>query len=415
MKRMFLLLFLFSMILLLPAGVSADGNISVTSTPGGATIYLDGAGTGITTSAVIDAASGSHTILLRLSGYQDYSQAVTVIDNQTSVVSASLTAVVSAPTISGISPTSGYNSSIITITITGTGFSASPSVVLAQSGQTNITATSVSVTGTTSISCQFPLTGKPAGVWTVIVTNPDGQSATSGFTINNAGSTITLSSVTPNSGLVNTTISITSLSGTNFLNTATMKLSRTGYNDIPGTITSYSATQLTGTFNLNSQTPGTYQICVSNDAATYVCGLSFVINTPGTVNGTLYVQSSPSGASVYVDSVNLGKTATTLYNVTPGSHTINLLLSGYSTWSDTVTVTSGNTTYEYATLKAVATDVTSATTVPTTTPKTVGTTKQSTYTPITPWPTNTPAKSPEEPFVVIGAVGVGILILRKNY
>ena len=173
MKRMFLLLFLFSMILLLPAGVSADGNISVTSTPGGATIYLDGAGTGITTSAVIDAASGSHTILLRLSGYQDYSQAVTVIDNQTSVVSASLTAVVSAPTISGISPTSGYNSSIITITITGTGFSASPSVVLAQSGQTNITATSVSVTGTTSISCQFPLTGKPAGVWTVIVTNPE--------------------------------------------------------------------------------------------------------------------------------------------------------------------------------------------------------------------------------------------------
>ena len=126
MKRMFLLLFLFSMILLLPAGVSADGNISVTSTPGGATIYLDGAGTGITTSAVIDAASGSHTILLRLSGYQDYSQAVTVIDNQTSVVSASLTAVVSAPTISGISPTSGYNSSIITITITGTAFQLLP-------------------------------------------------------------------------------------------------------------------------------------------------------------------------------------------------------------------------------------------------------------------------------------------------
>jgi len=195
-----------------------------------------------------------------------------------------------------------------------------------------------------------------------------------------------------------------------------MKLSRTGYNDIPGTVTSYSSTQLTGTFNLNSQTPGTYQICVSNDATTYVCGLSFVINTPGTVNGTLYVQSSPSGASIYVDSTCLGKTTTTLYNITPGSHTINLLLSGYSTWSDMVTVTSGNTTYEYATLKAVATDVTSATTVPTTTtPKTVGTPKQSTYTPITPWPTKTPTKSPEEPFVVIGAIGVGIFILRKNY
>jgi hypothetical protein len=194
-----------------------------------------------------------------------------------------------------------------------------------------------------------------------------------------------------------------------------MKLSRTGYNDIPGTVTSYSATRLTGTFNLNSQTPGTYQVCVSNDATTYVCGLPFVITTPGASNGTLYVQSSPSGAAIYVDSMYLGKTTATFYNITPGSHNVHLIEPGYSTWSDTVTITSGNTTYEYATLTATAVAVTPATTMPTTTRTTVGTTSKSTYKTITPWPTKTPTKAPDEPLVIIGAVGVGIIILRKDY
>lgn len=411
-------MFLISVILILPVGVSAAGNISVSSTPGGAAIYLDGVPSGSTTPAMINATSGSHTILLRLTGYQDYTQTgIQLNDGQTSVVSAILTASTPAPTVSSISPTRGYNSSIITVTISGTGFSSSPTVVLAQSGQTNISATSIFITGTTSVLCQFPLTGKPAGVWSIIVTNPDGQSATlGGFTIYNAGSTITLSSITPNNGLVNNTITVTSLTGTNFLSTAVMKLSRTGYNDIPGTVTSYSATQLTGTFNLNNQTPGTYQVCVSNDATTYVCGLPFVINTAGTVNGTLYVQSSPSGASIYVDSTYMGRTTTTLYNITPGSHTIHLLNSGYNDWSDTITVISGTITNEYATLTATDAAVTSTTTVPTTIRTTAVTTKKSTYKMITPWPTNTPTKaSSAEPLVIIGAVGVGIIVLRKNH
>ncbi|MFA6363951.1 PEGA domain-containing protein [Methanoregula sp.] len=415
MKRINLLLSLFLAILLLTAWVSADGNISVSSTPVGATIYLDGVPTGSTTNAVIGAASGSHTILLQLTGYQDYTQSVVVNDNQTSVVSLTLTAVVAAPTISSISPTSGYNSSIVTVTVSGTGFSTSPTIVLAQSGQTNITATSVSVAGTTSITCQFPITGKPAGVWNVVVTNPDGQSATSVFTIYNAGSAITLLSITPNNGLVNNTITITSLTGTNFLSMATMKLSRTGYNDIPGTAVYSSSTKIGGTFNLTSRAPGTYQVCVSNDATTYVCGLSFVIYTSDTVNGTLYVQSSPSGASIYVDSAYMGKTTMTLYNITPGSHTIHLLLSGYNDWSDTITVTSGNTINEYATLKATATD---ATTAPTSTPTTVKTTLKVTTAKVpTTYPktTTTTQKSPVEGAMVLGAVGLGIVAFHRKY
>lgn len=406
------------MLLLLPIGVSAAGNISVSSSPSGATIILDGQSTGQTTNAIIEnVAAGTHTILLQRTGYQDFTQTnIQVNDNQTSTVSATLTALVSAPTISSISPSSGYNSAVIDTTISGTGFSTStvPTVVLMKSGQTNITATSVTAT-TTSITCQFPLTGKTAGTWTLVVTNPDGQSAilTNGFTINDAGSTITLTSITPDNAPVNSTITITNLAGTNFLSTATMKLSRTGYNDIPGTVSSYSSTKLTGTFNLNNRAPGTYQVCVANDATNYICGLSFVINSASTTNGSVYIQSNPSGASIYLDSVYKGVTVKTIDNLPPGTYKLVLQKSGYRPWSDTITITAGKTTNEYATLSEAATDTITATTV--TTIATVKTTIRYTYKTLTSWPTNTPTPaSPAEPLVILGAIGMGVLILRKK-
>jgi hypothetical protein len=138
--------------------------------------------------------------------------------------------------------------------------------------------------------------------------------------------------------------------------------------------------------------------------------------TSPVVNGTLYVQSSPSGASVYVDSnTYLGKTTMTLYNITPGTHTIHLLLSGYNDWSDTITVMSGNNTNEYATLTATAAEVTAATTTLPTTVKTtlkVTTAKVPTSYPKT---TTTTKASPVEGAVVLGAIGLGIVVLHRKY
>lgn len=419
MKPQFFILCLLAMVLLVPSVVATVGNISVSSTPSGASIYLDNSDSGMTTTATIESVpSGIHTIILTRSGYGNYTfGSVNVSEGQTTTLTAVLTAATLAPTISGISPSSGYNSSIVTVTITGTGFSTPlSSIVLTQSGQTNIAATSISASAT-SISCQFPITGKPAGLWDVVVTNSDGQSDTfSGFTINNAGSTITLSSITPDSGLVNTTISITNLAGTNFLSTATIKLSRTGYNDIPGTATYSSSTKLTGTIDLDDRIPGTYQVCVANDATNYLCGLSFTVNSPNTINGTFSITSSPSNANVYLDSVLKGITPLKLTGITPDTYIVSIRKTGYVSYTKQFNVTAGNTTYVSASLTADATDsptlasLTAATAATTATP-----TKKSTAKTYTPYPTATPTQKSPVPFELCGvAIALGLVLIRKK-
>jgi len=82
-----------TIILLIPSLASGTGNITVSSVPSGATILIDGISTGTTTPTTIrGVTSGSHYILLQLTGYQDYSQNVIVNDNATSTVSITLIA-----------------------------------------------------------------------------------------------------------------------------------------------------------------------------------------------------------------------------------------------------------------------------------------------------------------------------------
>jgi hypothetical protein len=79
--------------------VTAVGNISVSSVPTGAAALLDGINTGTIIPTIIESVSGgSHIILLRFTGYQDYTGSVSVSDNATSTVSATLTAAPPPPT-----------------------------------------------------------------------------------------------------------------------------------------------------------------------------------------------------------------------------------------------------------------------------------------------------------------------------
>ena len=93
-KKMWLLAYMvLTMVLAFPSAASAIGNITVSSVPSGATILVDGISTGTTTPAIIESvSSGSHYVLLRLTGYQDYTQNVIITDNATSTVSVTLIA-----------------------------------------------------------------------------------------------------------------------------------------------------------------------------------------------------------------------------------------------------------------------------------------------------------------------------------
>jgi hypothetical protein len=304
------------LILLIPSGVSAAGNINITTTPSNAIVRLDGTLSLLGNSPVnLSTTAGTHLLTLSLYPYTEYSTNVDVVDNST--IPISYTFQTSAPTISSITPSSGFNNSAVSITnLAGTGFVSGATVVLALSGQSNVTGTSVTVVSGTQMTCTFDITGKPAGTWNVIITNPDGKSVTySGFLIKNPASTATLTSITPSSGETNTTVSITDLKGTAFASTATILLRRSSYNDIPGTVSSVNTagTDISGSFNLNRKTPGDYQVCVYNDASTYTCGLTFTITEGASTNSSIYFETNPQGATIWLNNTKVGTSTFTYY------------------------------------------------------------------------------------------------------
>ncbi|MBU4392098.1 MAG: hypothetical protein KJ907_10650 [Actinobacteria bacterium] len=101
-----------------------------------------------------------------------------------------------APTVTGITPSSGTNDGTVSITnLAGTNFRDGANAYLigpSGSGETGggtITATNVSVVASTKITCKFDLTGATAGSYKAMVTNDDDQSGskTDAFTVTEAG------------------------------------------------------------------------------------------------------------------------------------------------------------------------------------------------------------------------------------
>jgi len=94
-----------------------------------------------------------------------------------------------APTVTGITPSSGQNTTSVSITnLAGTGFYGTPTVNLTRAGYSTITATGVTLVFASQLSCTFDLTNRIPGTWNVNVTNPDGQQAAllNGFSITNS-------------------------------------------------------------------------------------------------------------------------------------------------------------------------------------------------------------------------------------
>jgi hypothetical protein len=414
MKKNSLVIYGLLILLLLPCGVYASGNISVSSSPSGAQILLDSIDKGVTPNTLGNVTSGSYNILLQKSGYQNNLSSVTVVDGETVTLSIILIPSVTAPTITTLSPTSAANSGSQTIEIVGTGFSGS-TVTLTKTGQSTITSTITGTDTPTSLSRIFNLNGIASGPWDLIILNSDGGTVTRTFTVNSATAS-TVTSISPTSGVVNTSVS-TTITGTGFVpGSAIIRLYRSG-NYISGSVNSVgTTTQLTGTFNLNLATPGTYEVCVLPDGTetSKMCSPTFTILSSSAVNGSITIKSYPTTSKVFVSSVYKGYTPLTLDDITPGTYTVLVQRAGYDSYSESVKVTAGNTTFVTASLVLSPEETTETTTTPITTVKTVKTTAKSTAKVPTPWPTATatPA-SPVSFLAVIGAVGVGFMVIRK--
>jgi hypothetical protein len=75
-------------------GPVADGTgqVTVGSTPAGASVYLDSVYRGVTPMLLTDVAAGSHTLMLRESGYQDWTSSVAVTGGGYTAISGTLVA-----------------------------------------------------------------------------------------------------------------------------------------------------------------------------------------------------------------------------------------------------------------------------------------------------------------------------------
>jgi PKD repeat protein len=86
--------------------------------------------------------------------------------------------IAASPGVTGISPASAMENTVLAVTLSGTGFAEGMTVSLDRVGQPAISAANVTVPAGNRITCTLDLTGASAGVWDVTVTNPDDQSTT---------------------------------------------------------------------------------------------------------------------------------------------------------------------------------------------------------------------------------------------
>jgi Domain of unknown function (DUF1929)/IPT/TIG domain len=161
-----------------------------------------------------------------------------------------------APTVNGVSPTSGTTAGGTPVTITGTGFLAGATVTFGTTA-----ATGVAVASNTSITATTP--AHAAGAVTVTVTNTDAQSGplTNGFTYTTpANPAPTVTGVTPTSGTTagGTPVTIT---GTGFLAGATVAFGTTAATSV----TVVSSTSITATTPAHAA--GAVNVVVTNTDA----------------------------------------------------------------------------------------------------------------------------------------------------
>jgi hypothetical protein len=153
-----------------------------------------------------------------------------------------------APTITSLSPTSGSASGGAPVTISGSNFVSGATVTF---GGTAATVTSITAT---TIAVTTP--AHAAGTVSVVVTNPDGQSATltNSFSYTTPGPTI--KSVSPTSGS-RSGGTIVTISGTNFVSGAVVT-----FGGSKATVESLGSTSIR--VRTSSHARGTVNVVVTN-------------------------------------------------------------------------------------------------------------------------------------------------------
>jgi hypothetical protein len=149
---------------------------------------------------------------------------------------------------------------------------------------------------------------------------------------------------------------------------------------------------------------GTVSADSSNTTLTTNATTAVTTTTPERIGGSVYFETHPPGAIIWLDTLEIGTSALTYYSEKTGTFNVRVQKKGYEDYTGTVTVSEGKRTVFEAVLKPVTYDISDKNT-PVVTVTTVTTPRKSTITLPTPWPTS--PQSPLDPVVVIGAAVFG--------
>jgi hypothetical protein len=324
------------------------------------------------------------------------------------------------------------------VTFTATGTAGAATQIAVNAGNSQSATVGTAVTTLPSVIVKDVYDNPVSGVSVTFAISTDGSSGTglSATTGSNGIATVGSWILGPTVGSNTMTATSGSLSGSPVTFTATgTAVSTSSYGNIsvsstPSGANVYLDNEYKGltTLTMNNITNGNHIVIVRltgyQDWTQNVTVLgnstslsaTLVANTTTGVNGSFVLESSPTNAMVYIDSVLKGYTPITVYNITAESHVVRIEKSGYLIYSQRFNVTPGNTTTVSAILVAEPTATpTSAATAPPTTATTVTPKKTSTAKTYTPWPTNTPTqKSPVPIVITAGALGIALVVLRKK-
>lgn len=179
-----------------------------------------------------------------------------------------------APSVSGSNPASAETGqSSVPIEFSGFGIdtdAGTDSILkLVKSGETDIIGAGYSIAiPYQTASAIFNLSGAATGAWDLVIVNMDGQSGTcSGcFTVNPPSGPV-VTGINPDFGLNSGTRNITSITGSNFQNGATAKLTKTAQapiNSNPAFTFTDANTLSNGAFDLSLQPLGFWNVVVTN-------------------------------------------------------------------------------------------------------------------------------------------------------
>lgn len=130
--------------------------------------------------------------------------------------------------------------------------------------------------------------------------------------------------------------------------------------------------------------------------------------TPQMNGGSIYFETDPTGASIWLGDTNIGTTPFTYYVDSPGTLEVRVQKKYYREYSGSVTVSGGERKEFFARLDPLPDALASDTPPPEVT--TVAVKEKSIVKSLpTPWPTTT-AQSPVDPALAIAALATGIVV-----